>query len=93
MTLQEALQIIGALGVISSLTYAAIQIRRNTRAVRAATYQQLAISLVSDLAKNGELCDLILRAGDDFAALGRLDHTCRGNNGRFCPTTRSLFQG
>lgn len=76
MTFQEALQIIGALGVISSLIYAAIQIRRNTRAVRAATYQQLAISVVSvwdDLAKNGELCDLILRAGDDFAALGRLE--------------------
>lgn len=76
MTLQEILQIIGAAGVIFSLTYAAIQIRRNTRAVRAATYQQLAISIVSvwdDLAKNGELCDLILRAGDDFGSLGRVE--------------------
>lgn len=55
MTLQEILQVVGGVGVISSLIYAAIQIRRNTRAVRAATYQQLAISIMSvwdDLARN-----------------------------------------
>ena len=47
MTLQEILQIVGAVGVISSLIYAAIQVRRNTRAVRAATFQQLSLSIVS----------------------------------------------
>lgn len=76
MSLQEMLQVVGAVGVISSLIYAAIQIRRNTRAVRAATYQQLAISIVGvwdDLAKNGELCDIILRAGDDLGSVGRVE--------------------
>ena len=76
MTLQEVLQVIGAIGVISSFTYAAIQIRTNTRALRASTYQQLATSIVNswdDLAKNAELCDLILRASDDFESLGRVE--------------------
>jgi hypothetical protein len=44
--------------------------------VRAATFQQLALSIVGawdDLAKNADLCDLILRAGDDFASLGRVE--------------------
>jgi hypothetical protein len=76
MTLQEILQVIGVAGVISSLIYAAIQVRRNTRTVRAATYQQLALSIVGvwdDFAKNADLCDLILRAGDDFGSLGRVE--------------------
>jgi hypothetical protein len=38
MTLQEAAQIVGSIGVIASLIYAAMQIRRNTRAVRAGTH-------------------------------------------------------
>lgn len=76
MTLQELLQIVGGIGVISSFVYAAIQVRRNTRAVRAATYQQLNQSIISiwdELGRNRELCELVLRAGDDFLSLDRID--------------------
>jgi hypothetical protein len=76
MTLQDLLQIVGGIGVVSSFIYAAIQVRRNTRAVRAATYQQLNQSIISiweDVARSRELCELILRAGDDFLSLDRID--------------------
>ena len=66
MTLQEFAQLggaIGGIGVISSFIYVAIQIRNNTKAVRAGTFQQLVASLVvqlDDLARNRDLCDLVL---------------------------------
>jgi hypothetical protein len=40
---------VGGVGVIASFIYVAIQIRNNTRAVRAATFQQLVSSLVGQL--------------------------------------------
>lgn len=79
MTLQEFAQLggaIGGMGVISSFIYVAIQIRNNTKAVRAGTFQQLVASLVvqlDDLARNRDLCDLVLRGGDDFNSLDRVD--------------------
>lgn len=79
MTLQELAQTgaaIGGVGVIASFIYVAIQIRNNTRAVRAATFQQLVSSLVSqldELSRNGELCSLVLRGGDDFESLDRIE--------------------
>ena len=45
MTLQDLGNIgefVGAIGVIASLVYLAIQIRQNTRTLRAATYESLA---------------------------------------------------
>ena len=45
MTLQDLGNIgefVGAIGVIASLVYLAVQIRQNTRSLRAATYQSLA---------------------------------------------------
>jgi len=76
MTLQEFLQIVGGIGVIGSLIYVAIQIRNNARAVRAATYQQVANSISSQwelLANNGELCNIVMRGGIDFSSLDRFE--------------------
>lgn len=76
MTLQDILQIVGGIGVISSFVFAGIQVRRNTRALRSATYQQLSQSIMvewDELARNAEFCDLILRASDDFTKLTRLE--------------------
>lgn len=79
MTLQEFAQLGGTasgIGVIVSFIYVAIQIRNNTRAVRAAAFQNLASSItgqLDDLARNGELCSLVLRGGDDFESLDRVE--------------------
>jgi hypothetical protein len=76
MTLQEITQIVGGIGVIASLIYVAIQIRNNARAVRASAYQQLSVSMSGpwdDIARNGELCGLVLRGCDDFASLDRVE--------------------
>lgn len=79
MTLQEFAQLggtISGIGVIASFIYVAIQIRNNTRAVRAAAFQNLVASNTSkldELARNGELCSLILRGGDDFESLDRVE--------------------
>ena len=76
LTLQELAQIGGVVGVIASLTYAAVQIRNNTRAVRATAFQQMAgsnSSQLDELARNADLCSLMLRGGDDFEALDRLE--------------------
>jgi len=76
MTLQEILQILGGLGVIASLIYVAIQIRNNARAVRAATYQQLSASVSApwdNFFNNAESCSLVLRGGDSFERLDRVE--------------------
>jgi hypothetical protein len=76
MTLQETAQILGGVGVIASIIYVGIQIRNNARAVRAATYQQLTASITNSLDtlfQNDEACNLVLRAGDDFNSLDRLE--------------------
>lgn len=79
MTLQELAQIggaVGGIGVFTSFIYFAVQLRKNTKALRAATFQQLVTSLVAqldDMARNRDLCELVLRGGDDFNALDRVD--------------------
>ena len=76
MTLQEILQILGGIGVIGSLIYVAIQIRNNSRAVRAATVLQISHTMMSSLfnmANSAELTGLVLRGGDDLSSLDRLD--------------------
>lgn len=75
MTLQAATQILGAVGVIASLIYVAIQIRNNARATRASTYQAVSGSLVTmweTLAANPDMLSMILQASEDFGALDRL---------------------
>ena len=76
MTLQELAQIGGLVGVIASLIYVAIQIRNNSRATRAATFQQLSYAMASDwldVARNPEMAGLILRGSDDFESLNRIE--------------------
>ena len=76
MTLQELAQIGGVVGVIASLIYVAIQIRNNSRATRAATFQQLSSTMASgwlDHARNPEMVDLILRGTNDFESLNRVE--------------------
>lgn len=76
MTLQQLAQILGAIGVIASLIYVAIQIRNYARAVRAATYQQLSASLATmwmNLSTNEEWLGKMLRGGADFEALNRME--------------------
>jgi hypothetical protein len=76
MTLSEISQFATALGVIASIIYAAIQIRNNARATRAAAYQHFMASFTThwdELARSPELCSLMLRATDDFESLDRLE--------------------
>ena len=76
MTLQETLQILSGIGVIASMIYVGIQIRNNAKAVRAATYQQLSASVSApwdNFFNNAESCSLVLRGGDDFEGLNRLE--------------------
>ena len=76
LTLQETAQILGGIGVIASVTYAAIQLRNNARAVRAASVQQLNLSIMSqldELARNREFLTTVLKGGDNFEQLDRWD--------------------
>jgi hypothetical protein len=76
MTLQEILQILSGVGLIASLIFVAIQIRNNSRAVRAATFLNVSHAMVSalfNMANSRELTDIVLRGGDDFASLTRLE--------------------
>lgn len=78
MTLQQIAQLLGAIGVIASLIYVAIQIRNNSRAVRAAAYQQLSSSFIASYDayfQNAEGTALMLKGGDDFSSLDRLEQT------------------
>jgi hypothetical protein len=79
MSLQELAELGAAMsgvGVIASVIYVSIQIRHNTRAVRASAFQQVVNSFAAisfDIAKDKGLVDLYLRAGRDFASLGEVE--------------------
>ncbi len=76
MTVQFILQVLGAFGVITSFVYAAIQVRRNTLAVRAGSYLQVTSSFAGtwlSFATDPEMIDLILRGSDDFQGLDRVE--------------------
>jgi hypothetical protein len=76
LNVQDILQILGGIGVIASIVYTGYQIRGNTRALRAAAYQNVSqtfISLWSSLFTDPEILDLILRSGDDFQSLTRIE--------------------
>jgi hypothetical protein len=79
MTLQNFAQLgtaISGLSVFITFIYLAIQLRDNTRAVRASTFQQVVNSFAGisfDIASDPKLVDLYLRAGKDFRGLGELE--------------------
>ena len=65
---------VGGIGVIVTLAYLALQIRQNTAATKADSYQSV-IALASewsrDLSLDAEICDVLDRGARD---LGSLDH-------------------
>ncbi|WP_154660963.1 hypothetical protein [Microvirga lotononidis] len=79
MTLQDFAWLattISGIGVIFTLIIFSIQIRENTRAVRASTFQQVVNSFASisfDIARDRSLVDLYIRAGRDFTALNEAE--------------------
>lgn len=81
MSLQELAWLGGTMsgiGVLFTILYASIQIRNNTRAVRASAFQQVVNSFAAisfDIAKDRELSDLYMRASRDFAVLTELEQT------------------
>lgn len=67
---------LSGLGVIFTVIYAAVQIRNNTREVRATAFQQVVNSFASisfDIAKDKSLSELYLRGGDEFGALNDVE--------------------
>ena len=57
-------EIVGALAVVATLGYLAVQIRQNTRVARSAARQaiaQMTMSSASNLVEDGELADLVAR--------------------------------
>ena len=67
---------IGGVGVVLTLLYLAHQTRQNTRAVRAASFQQVADSL-SDVSmtvvQDPSLVSLLMRVNSDAASLSEED--------------------
>jgi hypothetical protein len=69
---------VSGIGVILTVIYMSIEIRDNTRAVRASAFQQVVDSFASisfDIAKDQQLSGLFLRAGHDFAAASDVERT------------------
>jgi hypothetical protein len=67
---------LSGIGVIFTVIYAAIQIRNNTREVRATAFQQVVDSFAGisfDIAKDQNLSDLYLRGGRDFNTLAEVE--------------------
>jgi hypothetical protein len=65
-------------GVMLSFVYFATEIRQNTRAVRAAAFQQVINSFAGvsfDVARDRSLVDLLVRASRDFSALDEVELT------------------
>lgn len=75
MTLQDLGnlgELVGAIGVIVSLVYLAIQIRQNTRSVRAASFQEAVrdiIAITDTLAMDPELSRIYWKGLADFESL------------------------
>ena len=68
--------VVSAVTLVVSVIYVSIQIRHNTRAVRASAFQQVVESFAGislDIAKDKNLVDLYLRASQDFASLSVIE--------------------
>ncbi len=68
--------LVSAVAFVVSVIYVSIQIRNNTRAVRASAFQQVVDSFAGislDIAKDRNLVDLYLRASKDSASLSELE--------------------
>ena len=66
------------IGVMLGLIYFSIELRHNSRTVRAAAFQQVVNSFAEvsfDLAKDRNLVDLFVRASRDFSSLDEVERT------------------
>jgi hypothetical protein len=71
-------EFVAAIGVIVSLIYLAVQIRQNTRTVRAAAFQQVVDSLAdftSSLSRDRELIEIVIKGNADFDSLDEVERT------------------
>jgi len=69
-------ELIGALGVICSLAYLAVQIRQNTRQVRGAVYDSIVTSLSGferPIAQDPELARIFEQAIDDWDSIDHIE--------------------
>lgn len=67
-------EVVGAVGVIVSLGYLAIQIRQNTRSVRSASFQEAirdVLEITDVLATDPELARIYWKGLEDFGSLER----------------------
>jgi hypothetical protein len=65
-------ELLGALGVIGSLMYLAVQIRQNTRSVRASSYQSavaIGVEVNRMVAGDAALASILRRGREDLASL------------------------
>jgi hypothetical protein len=65
-------------GVMLGLVYFSIELRHNTRAVRASAFQQVVNSFADvslELAKDRRLVDLFVRAAKDYGSLDEIERT------------------
>jgi hypothetical protein len=71
-------EVLGAAGVIGSLAYLAVQIRQNTRSVRAERYESIVsalVDLVSPMARDPELALIFQTAIEDWDAVSETDRS------------------
>jgi hypothetical protein len=68
--------VVSAVTLVVSVIYVSVQIRHNTRAVRASAFQQVVESFAGislDIAKDKNLVDLYLRGSQEFASLSDVE--------------------
>ena len=68
--------VVSAIAIVVSVVYASIQIRHNTRAVRATAFQQVVNSFAEisfDIAKDRSLVELYLRASSEYVTLPEVE--------------------
>jgi hypothetical protein len=71
-------EFVAAVAVLVSLIYLAVQIRQNTRTVRAAAFQQVVDSLAdftSSLSRDRELIEIVIKGNADFESLDEVERT------------------
>ena len=73
--------VVSAFAVVASVVYASVQIRHNTRAVAASSFQQVVDSFAEisfEIAKERHLSNLYIRGSKDFGSLDEVDRARYG---------------
>lgn len=69
-------ELVGAIGVVATLVYLAVQLRSNTRSLNAAGYQAVTDNfgtLNRDLANSEDLAEIFLKAREDHGSLTKIE--------------------